>query len=149
MAAGRTTQTVHIEGLKEVLRACNKLGKDANKELRKSAKEIAARTADEGKARAMGLGGVQRLAAESVKATSDRVPSITMGGSRGLGHRKTPAGSIFFGAEFGGGMRPTTRQFPPHLGQHGYFIWPTIRARKDRDLALYSRALVNVCDRWG
>ena len=31
------------------------------------------------------------------------------------------------GAEFGGGARPRTRQFKPHRGQSGYFLYPTIR----------------------
>lgn len=33
----------------------------------------------------------------------------------------------FFGFEFGGGERPGTRQFRPHLGKQGYFLYPTVR----------------------
>ncbi|HMM41888.1 MAG TPA: hypothetical protein PKA95_08300 [Thermomicrobiales bacterium] len=35
----------------------------------------------------------------------------------------------FYGQEFGGGTRPRTRQFPPHRGREGYFLWPTVRRR--------------------
>lgn len=38
------------------------------------------------------------------------------------------------GAEFGGGRRPTTRQFPPWLGKGedaGYMLFPTIRERTE------------------
>jgi hypothetical protein len=40
-------------------------------------------------------------------------------------------GDVFFGAEFGGGGRPTTRQFLRHRGQSGYFFWPTVRKKKN------------------
>ena len=33
----------------------------------------------------------------------------------------------FFGFEFGGGKRPRTQQFRPHLGTQGYFLYPTVR----------------------
>lgn len=31
----------------------------------------------------------------------------------------------FFGAEFGGGSRPGTRQFPTFRGNRGYFLYPS------------------------
>jgi len=148
MAAKKTTQTVEVVGLKESLKAMRGLPKDASRALRAASKEIAGGTARAAISRGVGLGGVQRLAAESVKAGSDRVPRIVSGGAKRLGHRKTPAGAIFFGAEFGGGVRPTTQQFPRHLGQTGYFLWPTIRDRKSQDLAIYHAALRAVCNEW-
>jgi hypothetical protein len=45
---------------------------------------------------------------------------VTAGGAR------VPA---FYGQEFGGGARQRTRQFPPHRGREGYFLWPTVRRR--------------------
>jgi hypothetical protein len=45
-----------------------------------------------------------------------------------LDPRKSPA---VFGATFGGGRRPTTRQFPPWLGSGydaGYLLYPDLRA---------------------
>jgi len=38
----------------------------------------------------------------------------------------------FGGAEFGGQGRPQTMQFPPYMGQRGYFLWPAERQNDDR-----------------
>jgi hypothetical protein len=39
---------------------------------------------------------------------------------------------VFYGAEFGGGLTPKTKQFLRHRGQSGYFFWPTVRKRKNQ-----------------
>jgi hypothetical protein len=121
-----------IKGLDQTLRAFNQYGKDANRELRQAAGVHAERLVA-----AITLAGQANpqsaLAASSVKRRADRVPAITAGGSRRIKpttrpRRKVSAGDIFFGAEFGGGRRPSTRQFPPYAGRRGYWFWPTIRA---------------------
>lgn len=46
------------------------------------------------------------------------------------------------GAEFGGGARPTTRQFPPWRGNGdsaGYFVNPGIRATEEPSLTAYEQ----------
>ena len=73
---------------------------------------------------------------KSLKTPVGSVPKIKAGGTnpkaavtaRMIDGRKTrPAsGDIFFGVEFGGGRRSTTRQFPPHRGKRGYVLFPTI-----------------------
>ena len=73
---------------------------------------------------------------KSLKTPVGSVPKIKAGGTnpkaavtaRMIDGRKTrPAsGDIFFGVEFGGGRRSTTRQFPPHRGKKGYVLFPTI-----------------------
>ena len=73
---------------------------------------------------------------KSLKTPVGTVPQIKAGGTnpqavvtkRMIDGRKTrPAsGDIFFGGEFGGRRRPTTRQFPPHRGRKGYVLFPTI-----------------------
>lgn len=40
-----------------------------------------------------------------------------------------PSAPSFFGHEFGGGRRPTTRQFPAFKGATGYVMYPAIRKR--------------------
>lgn len=85
---------------------------------------------------------IQRRAASTITVTPDAEGiSIVGGGSGGLG------GQLFAGGEFGGRkskkkgyatrsprgkaytvVRRTTMQFLPHLGNEGYFFWPTIRA---------------------
>jgi len=144
MATKRTTQTVEVEGLKETLRAFNKFGKEANSELRAAARDIATATAREAAGKAKGQGKMASAVAESIVAKSDRVPRIDSGGRKKVTSRGTAAGALFFGTEFGGSQP----QFRPHLGQQGYFLWPTIRQRQSRDIALYQRALDNLIDRW-
>jgi hypothetical protein len=73
---------------------------------------------------------------KSLKTPVGTVPKIQAGGTnpkaathrRMIDGKKTrPAsGDIFFGVEFGGGRRSTTRQFPPWRGKKGYVLFPTI-----------------------
>jgi len=42
-----------------------------------------------------------------------------------------PSAPSFFGHEFGGGRRPTTRQFPAFKGATGYVLYPAIRKRTE------------------
>jgi hypothetical protein len=73
---------------------------------------------------------------KSLKTPVGTVPKIQAGGTnpkaathrRMIDGKKTrPAsGDIFFGVEFGGGRKSTTRQFPPWRGKKGYVLFPTI-----------------------
>lgn len=70
--------------------------------------------------RGAGLGGVQAKAAPGIKAVNQR-PIIRL---------FVDDFPYILGAEFGGGKRPTTRQFPPWRGSGtdaGYMLFPTIR----------------------
>jgi hypothetical protein len=78
--------------------------------------------------------------AKGLRASNDRIPTIKLRGkesfvskSRPNSKRKTKVtrSDVFFGAEFGGGATPTTKQFLRHRGQSGYFFWPTVRKRKN------------------
>ena len=135
---------VEVEGLKETLRACNALGKEANKELRQASLQIAKETASQAQSAASTGNRLQQAVAASITGKSDRVPKVVGGGTKKVTSRGTQAGSIFFGAEFGGSQP----QFPSHRGQDGYFLWPTIRDRQHQDIAMYQRALNEVCDKW-
>jgi hypothetical protein len=61
-----------------------------------------------------------RLVAAGARVSSDRVPAVKLGGSRRVGHRKTPAGRLLWGTERGG------RTFAAPLGGSGYWIAPTV-----------------------
>lgn len=73
-----------IEGLNELLRDFRKLGKEAAKELRKSSKTIAERHMVPAwkNAAINGAGAWGTDIANSVRAGSDRVPKVMIGGSR-------------------------------------------------------------------
>jgi len=87
-----------------------------------------------------------RIVARSLKANKDRVPSITVGGSRKApvsrrataNNPKPTYGELLFGTEFGAVQPgPNTfpqggRKFPAYSGRfksgsRGYFIFPTLR----------------------
>src|SRR6187455_579003 len=73
---------VHVEGLKETLRAFNTYGKEANRELRQAAGEEADRLVAAITLAAGTAGPQAALVATSVRRKSDRVPSIVAGGTR-------------------------------------------------------------------
>lgn len=135
---------VKIEGLNETLRAFNKYGKDANRELRQAAGQHVDRIVGMLNTAAANAGKGAGLSAGSVKRKSDRVPALTAGGSRKVRSStgKVTAGDVFFGFEFGGGARPTTQQFPPWLGRTGYWFWPLLR----RELPALRRAYLATLD---
>lgn len=85
-------------------------------------REVANRVASLSRAKAVGLGGVHRHVSPGIMAVG---PAI------GLDVGAQPA---ILGAEFGGGARPRTRQFPPWRGsgdRAGYMVHPTIREMRD------------------
>lgn len=140
-----------VKGLKETLRALNQYGKDCNRELREAARNHAEQVVPVLVASAAGAGPQAMLAAESIRTVSDRVPTISAAGTRRVRpatrpKRKVTAGDVFFGAEFGGGARPTTQQFPPHLGTVGHWFFPALRRATPALLAAYTRTLDELAD---
>ena len=134
--------TVVVKDLFETLRKFSKASPQFNKEMRKVAYTIARDL--EAKVR-IEAGTVSRASqaiqvAKGLRASNDRIPTIKLRGkesfvskSRPNSKRKTKVtrADVFFGAEFGGGATPKTKQFLRHRGQSGYFFWPTVRKRKN------------------
>lgn len=143
---------VQVAGLDETLRAFNRYGRDANRELRQAAGAEVDRIIPALTAAGAVAGKQAALTATSVRRRSDRVPVIMAGGSRRLrpsgSKRKVTAGDVFFGAEFGGGSRSTTRQFPPYRGHTGYWFWPTLRRHLPELRRRYIRTLDELAARW-
>lgn len=142
MAKGKRVQSgVYVDGLKPVLRQLTALGKDLNREVRASAKQIAE---EESQAIRAAAGGdrLSAAVATTIRARSDRLPAIVGGGARKLPVSGRPAaGAVFFGAEFGGRRRKTTQQFRPHRGREGYWLWPTLEKDKEKMLIRWSEAV--------
>ena len=134
--------TVIVKDLFETLRKFSKASPQFNKEMRKVAYTVARDL--EAKVR-IEAGTVSRASqaiqvAKGLRASNDRIPTIKLRGnesfvskSRPNSKRKTKVTrkDVFFGAEFGGGGRNSTRQFLRHRHQSGYFFWPTVRKRKN------------------
>lgn len=155
MATEKVRVQVEVAGAKEAVRAFNKYGKDANKELR----DAAARSVSEitpALIAAMASDSPQsRLVASTIRPIRDRVPVLAAAGSKrvapassGRGRKKPAAGDIFFGAEFGGQGRPTTQQFRPSRGTAGYAFYPAFRTRTAVVIDNYGEALDRLESKW-
>lgn len=143
-----TTDTT-IPGINKRLRA---IPKEAAPALRDAAGDIARFVASDAAGAAREVGGIARLVAPAILVGRDRVPLVRLGSRQALpaegngwthrrgGPRQTLA-DVAMGAEFGGGRRETTRQFMPHRGRRGYFLWPTVRRDSDAIQGAYSAAL--------
>jgi hypothetical protein len=139
---------IDVEGLAPLLRAFNNYGREANAELRTASRKVAQYAVDGAQTRGASIGRQAALAATSLRTTSDRVPALIYGGAKRVGKRKTPVGTLIFGAEFGGRGQPTTQQFLPHRGRDGYFLFPTLRAQGHAATAVWLAALDDLGARW-
>ena len=117
------TVTIRIEGLRESLRAMNRLGADANDIIREAAGDIAEDEAKRVRAAGHAEGRQAAIVAGTVKVRRDRVPVVQAGGGARIGRRRKQAGKLLFGSEFGATY---LRQYKPHLGREGYWFFPTI-----------------------
>ena len=157
---------VQILGITEYLRKEAKANPLFNKYLRIAAQDVAELLVVAAKFEAASVTR-NRQAMEVMKgmrAQRDRVPTIKLQENSAFqsksrkfsssysikSHRrvkrKVTRGDVFFGAEFGGGARPTTRQFLRHRGKSGYFFWPTVRKYKADIADAYLGAIQKVLD---
>lgn len=86
----------------------------------------------------------ERVLQAGSKARAGADPKIVVGGktprlSGGGGPR-----DVVFGSEFGGGRRPTTRQFARHKAP---FVYPTIEAKLPEVLDTYADIVLDVMDK--
>lgn len=123
------SESIRVEGLAELRRELAKLDdatftaglKDAHAEVG----ELVV-----GKAKSRAALPVQRKASGSLSASrAAAVARVSLGGA---------AYPYALGAEFGS---TKYRQFPPYLGQTGYFLYPTIRAESDAIERVYWDAI--------
>jgi hypothetical protein len=170
-AQGRAGEVAFIVvGLKEKLRLYSQASPAFNKEIRIAAQEVAEGLLVKIKARANAIPAHGRNTAgrsqaatvvNGLKARRDRVPVIKLdknklypsisrpnaqrvrNSTRGV-EARVRMGHVFFGAEFGGGRRATTKQFTDHLGRTGRFFWPTIRDNRSFIITQYLEVLDNV-----
>lgn len=140
-------------------RAIARLPKELQAELRHASKDIASDIADEAEGRGRSQGGVAALVAPSIKALSDRYPTVRLGSEarlptsgNGWSRRRTGKGQriadLWRGAEFGGGSARTP-QFAshPHRGTKGYFFYPAVRDQQDSALKRWLEAMQTALDK--
>jgi hypothetical protein len=158
--AGQVTITggndaIEIVGIAKFLREASKANENFNKEMRKASRQVAANIIIKAKAEAATVTRSRQAiqVMRGMKARSDRIPTASLSHkspfiskSNPSKNRKKPVtrGDVFFGAEFGGGARPTTRQFMRHRYRSGYFFWPAVRKEKENIAREYLDAIQNV-----
>jgi hypothetical protein len=144
-----------VEGIAEFLRAASKADENFNKEMRLAAKQVAQLVVDGAKVEASTVSRNRQAeqVMKGMKARSDRIPTVALSPKEGfvsvsrpnrLRKRKVTRGDVFFGAEFGGQARPSTRQFLRHRGRSGYFFWQTVRKKRDEIATEYLKAIQDV-----
>lgn len=132
----------NIAGLRAALR---KLPKEAKVELKGASKRIANEVAIDARAKASGLGMGWEYLGPTIRAGGSSIPEVKIGGKSRIPGRKggsarQTVGDLLWGLEFGGGARPRTQQFFPHLGTTGYALWPTVREHSDEAGIEYAKS---------
>lgn len=138
-------EQVTIEGLRELQAVLAALPAVADRDLAKRLGDFIEAQPSKIQARASRSGKLARMAARSVHAARTRQGGQIIAGGGGI----LPTGSgtygdVFFGAEFGGGTRPTTRQFKPYQPK-GYWFFP----QWEQDEEQLDDILDQVADRLG
>lgn len=138
-------QIVEVKGLRELNAELKKANPEMAKKLQRVNKELVERVAARAKSnfyrtvpgRARSSDRPRRSGRGSISTSRNSIRASASGQQAKVivGGAKAPA---FFGHEFGGGARPSTRQFPVHRGRDGYVVYPEVRrsvktAEKDWD----------------
>lgn len=124
-----------VKGTAELDRAVKKINKDFDDEFKSAAATVARQVVS--MARGYARTPQARLAASTLNA-----------GTEGAAGTVTSHSGMFAGSEFGGGMRPETKQFPAYQGKRGYFLYPSMRANADRLNKIWDDALQNSMQAW-
>jgi hypothetical protein len=151
---------ITIDGIGKFLRDASRADANFNVEMRKAARQVAANLVIKAKAEAATVARSRQAiqVMRGIKASSDRVPTVKLSEnspfiskSNPNKKRKRPVtrGDVFFGAEFGGGKTPNTKQFLRHRGRSGYFFWQTVRKEKENIAAEYLAAIDQVLAKLG
>src|SRR5918995_5224587 len=137
------TSRIDVDGLKPLLSDLRRIDRDLPKTMRRQLLPVSQTVLHGAQSKASGLGGVHAHAARrGLRAGATQNTAWI----RLLGNKEP----TILGAEFGGGRRSTTRQFPPWRGANrnaGYFVYPTIRDKSDdivRDLEAAVRTMLRL-----
>ena len=148
-------QPIQIVGIAKFLRDAQRANQNFDKEMKKASRQVAAsliiKAKDEAATVTRSRQAIQVM--RGMKARSIITPTVSLSHtspfiskSNPNKKRKRPVtrGDVFFGAEFGGGARPRTKQFLRHRYRSGYFFWPTVRKEKENIAREYLDAIDRV-----
>lgn len=157
----RPDQT-QLRGLYSAFKA---MDEDANGALKDDVASISNWTATAIKQAAFGFSPMPRQAAivaQTVRFNRDRVPNVTIGGSKGRASGGANAGQLLFGNEFGGnrntkggastfpngGYKFPARSPKEGRGNKGYWIFPTVKLLQPEITARWKLAVEKVLNNW-
>lgn len=146
MAKSDLTIPISIVGLRATLAALRNLPKDADREIRAAALDLAQELALATAAAGRHEGRQAALVAVTVKARKDRVPVVVAGGAKRLGRNRRPAFKLLFGSEFGA---TRLEQYKPHLGRGSYWFFRTIEDEQAMISSRWLEAADRIIDRFG
>lgn len=102
------------------------------------------------------------IVAGTIRANKDRIPNVTIGGSKGRASGGANAGQLLFGNEFGsdhnlkgsagsfpnGGFKFPNRTPGKGKGNTGYWIFPTLKEMQPEIRRRWLNAVNSVMDNW-
>jgi len=165
-----TRQTIRfqpdLKDLRGLLKALNKMDDDSKKALKDNVTSISGWAA--GAIKMAGYVGSPvpaqtAIVASTVRANKDRIPNITIGGSRGpKASGGANAGILLYGNEFGsdrntfgsagnfpnGGYKFPARTPREGRGNRGYWIFPTLKAMQPEITRRWKAAVGEVYENW-
>lgn len=141
--------------LKGLYAAFKTMDKEANTKLKSEVSAISNWTAGQIKNAAY-LNPYPRQAAKVLATTrgnKDRVPNVTIGGSRGTFSGGGVSGQVLFGNEFGANPTSANGRFPNGgrrfpMPSKGYSIFATLKANQAEITARWKRAVEDVLGNW-
>lgn len=153
------TGKVRVEGLRECLRAFDRLGAEAQDEMVQSANKLAKELAQLAQAAGKAEGRQAKLAANTVDVfQGKRLPTIRAGAKGSKRDRAVTLGSEFGATRKFGWYDPKKhpryydsagKQYRPHRGAASYWFFKTIEENDERIGATYAEALDRMADKWG
>lgn len=170
MVMAEARQTIKIQpdlrDFRGLLKALNKMDLEANNELKNDVQSISEWTAGQMRQAAYAHPYFPRQAAiiaPTIRPNRDRIPNVTIGGSKGRASGGANAGQLLFGNEFGGERNAYGSQsafknggfrFPPRSdrvgrGNAGYWIFPTLKAAQPEITQRWKNAVMKVMSNWG
>jgi hypothetical protein len=148
--------------IRALLKDLNEMDKESKNELKEKVKGISSWVAEEIKTAASYAPMYKQAmrVAQTTRANKDRVPSVTIGGSRVKFSGGAVSGDVLIGSEFGADPTSVNGQFPnggrrfpfrsPQRGQgsEGYWIYPTLRLAQPRITREWHEACDDVLANW-
>lgn len=147
--------TVQMIGMRETIGATRELELElrrvTNRELRAAAGECARRLLSKLRSAAEASSSpVARRVAQSMRVKSDRLPVVSIGGTKRVGRHGAIAAKLLWGSEHGPAAGGGVNHFAVARSTAGYWIAPTVdRFAKSDAIDVYRRAVYLILRRSG